>query len=156
MLYEQHYIKEVDKAMEKLRARCLGQDRKLVEVLSLHMREKATKEQAEQLAGQLLFALVSASYGTHCDGPQQARCRQWLEDLIAIFWITATKKTRLFTIWYDLLRAPRMCAISCSRSILISRAMFGHTNRRSCCRSWSSRSGGCWAYIRSRRRPKIS
>lgn len=101
MLYEQHYIKEVDKAMEKLRALCLGQDRKLVEVLPLHMRDKTTKEKAEQLAGQLLFALVNVSYGTHCDGPQQARCRQWLEDLICYLLDNCNEEDHTF---YNLMR----------------------------------------------------
>lgn len=104
MLYEQHYIKEVDKALERLRARCLGQNRMLVEVLPLHMKDKPTKEQAEQLAGQLLFALVNASYGTHCDGPQQARCRQWLEDLIRYLLEKCNEEDQTF---YNLMRLVR-------------------------------------------------
>lgn len=101
MLYEQHYIKEVDKAMERLRAHCLGQNRKLVEVLPLHMRDKTTKEQAEQLAGQLLFALLSASYGAYCDGSQQTRCRQWLEDLICYLLEKCNEEDQTF---YNLVR----------------------------------------------------
>ena len=82
MLDERAYIMKVDATIETLRAICLGQNTQLVDVLPQHMKEKPAKEQAEYLVAQLLFALVTVAPKQVSSKEQQARSRQWLEDII--------------------------------------------------------------------------
>lgn len=82
MLDERAYIIKVDATIETLRAICLGQNIQLVDILPQHMKEKTTKEQAEYLASQLLFALVTVAPKQVSSKEQQARSRQWLDDII--------------------------------------------------------------------------
>ncbi|MBE6971388.1 MAG: hypothetical protein E7446_04620 [Ruminococcaceae bacterium] len=82
MLDERTYITKVNATIETLRAICLGQNIQLVDVLSQHMKEKSEKEQAEHLASQLLFALVTVAGKKVSSKEQQARSWQWLEDII--------------------------------------------------------------------------
>ena len=60
MTDEQLYLKDVEKAIGQLRARCLGQDTRLTALLPPHARERDTRYQAKYLAAQLQFALVHA------------------------------------------------------------------------------------------------
>lgn len=82
MLDERTYIIKVDATIETLRAICLGQNIRLVDVLPQHMKEKPAKEQAEYLASQLLFALVTVAPKQVSSKEQQAQSRQWLEAII--------------------------------------------------------------------------
>ena len=82
MLDERTYIIKVDATIESLRAICLGQNIKMVDVLPREMKGKSMREQAEYLAAQLLFALVTVAPKQVCSKEQQVRSRQWLEDII--------------------------------------------------------------------------
>lgn len=82
MLDDRTYIIKVDATIESLRAICLGQNIQLVDILPQHMKEKTTKELAEYLAAQLLFALVTIAPKQVSSKEQLARSRQWLEDII--------------------------------------------------------------------------
>lgn len=80
MTDEQLYLKDVEKAIGQLRARCLGQDTRLTALLPPHAREKDTRYQAKYLAAQLQFALAHAE-GRYVEPKELQRCRQWLEDI---------------------------------------------------------------------------
>lgn len=81
MTDEQLYLKDVEKAIGQLRARCLGQDTRLTALLPPHARERDTRYQAKYLAAQLQFALVHAE-GRYVEPKELRRCRQWLEDIV--------------------------------------------------------------------------
>ena len=82
MLDERAYVIKVDATIETLRAICLGQNIQLLDVLPQHMRDTTAKEQAEYLASQLLFALVTVAPKQVSSKEQQVRSQQWLEDII--------------------------------------------------------------------------
>ena len=78
---ERYYIEKVDKLLELLHQRCLGQDTYLCSVLPKDIRQRDAKTQAEYLAAQICFSLMSVSCRYH-DAKEQARIRQWLEAVI--------------------------------------------------------------------------
>ena len=109
MLDERAYIMKVDATIETLRAICLGQNTQLVDILTQHMKEKPAKEQAEYLAAQLLFALVTVAPKQVGSKEQQARSRQWLEDVIHYLLDEACEEDHTF---FQLLRI-----LKCSKEI---------------------------------------
>lgn len=78
---ERYYIEKVDKLLELLHQRCLGQDTYFCSVLPKDIRQRDVKTQAGYLAAQIFFSLMSVSCRYH-DAKEQARIRQWLEALI--------------------------------------------------------------------------
>ena len=95
MTDEKQYLAQVERTAEQLRARCLGQDRPLADILPPHVKEKPAKDQAQYLAAQLQFALVRAD-GRHVDADLQRRCRRWLEGMIRFLLEEAAEEDRTF------------------------------------------------------------
>ena len=58
MTDEKLYLKQVEKAIGQLRARCLGQDTPLTAILPAYAKEKDCRYQAKYIAAQLQFADV--------------------------------------------------------------------------------------------------
>ena len=81
MTDEKLYLKQVEKAIGQLRARCLGQDTPLTAILPAYAKEKDCRYQAKYIAAQLQFALVHME-GRYLPLKEHQRCRQWLEDII--------------------------------------------------------------------------
>ena len=81
MTDENLHLKEVEKVIDQLRARCLGQDTPLTAILPTYAKEKDCQYQAKYIAAQLQFALVHAE-GRYIPSKEHQRCRQWLEDII--------------------------------------------------------------------------
>lgn len=81
MMDEKQYLAQVEKVLTQLRARCLGQDTKLTELLPPHAKGKDARYQAKYLAAQLQFALVHAEE-YYVTPNEHQRCRHWLEDIL--------------------------------------------------------------------------
>ena len=81
MTDEKLYLKQVEKAIGQLRARCLGQDTPLTAILPAYAKEKDCQYQAKYIAAQLQFALVHAE-GRYIPLKEHQRYRQWLEELV--------------------------------------------------------------------------
>lgn len=70
------YLSRVEETMRQLRAKCLGQDTALTDILPGHLRQAPEEQQAVQLADQLLYALASVS--RNASREELARSREWL------------------------------------------------------------------------------
>ena len=81
MTDENLHLKEVEKVIDQLRARCLGQDTPLTAILPTYAKEKDCRYQAKYIAAQLQFALVHAE-GRYAEPKELQRCQHWLEDII--------------------------------------------------------------------------
>lgn len=70
------YLSRVEDTMRRLRAKCLGQDTVLADILPSHLRQAPENQQAAQLADQLLYALAAVS--RNASREELARSREWL------------------------------------------------------------------------------
>lgn len=103
---ERLYLKQVEKAIGQLRARCLGQDTPLTAILPAYAKEKDCRYQAKYIAAQLQFALVHAE-GRYLPSKEHQRCRQWLEELVYYLLEEIREEDRTFCQLVRLLHLPR-------------------------------------------------
>ena len=106
MTDEKFYLLQVEKTLEKLRARCMGQDTQLLSLLPPHAKEKDTRYQAQYLAAQLQFALLHAE-GSYVDTRELLRCRKWLEELICYLLEEISEEDRTFYHLVQLITMPK-------------------------------------------------
>ena len=105
MTDEKLYLKQVEKAIGQLRARCLGQDTPLTAILPTYAKEKDCRYQAKYIAAQLQFALVHME-GRYIEPKEHQRCRQWLEELVCYLLEEIREDDRTFCQLVRLLHLP--------------------------------------------------
>ena len=105
MTDEKLYLKQVEKAIGQLRARCLGQDTPLTAILPAYAKEKDCRYQAKYIAAQLQFALVHME-GRYIEPKEHQRCRQWLEELVCCLLEEIREDDRTFCQLVRLLHLP--------------------------------------------------
>ena len=105
MTDEKLYLKQVEKAIGQLRARCLGQDTPLTAILPTYAKEKDCRYQAKYIAAQLQFALVHME-GRYIEPKEHQRCRQWLEELVCYLLEDIREDDRTFCQLVRLLHLP--------------------------------------------------
>ena len=106
MTDEKLYLKQVEKAIGQLRARCLGQDTPLTAILPAYAKEKDCRYQAKYIAAQLQFALIHME-GRYLPLKEHQRCRQWLEELVCYLLEEIREDDRTFCQLVRLLNLPR-------------------------------------------------
>lgn len=105
MTDEKLYLKQVEKAIGQLRARCLGQDTPLTAILPAYAKEKDCRYQAKYIAAQLQFALVHME-GRYLPLKEHQRWRQWLEELVCYLLEEIREDDRTFCQLLRLLHLP--------------------------------------------------
>lgn len=70
------YLSRVEDTIRRLRARCLGQDTALADILPGYLRQVPEEQRVAQLADQLLYALAAVSRNVSRE--ELARSREWL------------------------------------------------------------------------------
>lgn len=103
---EHIYLSCVDKTLEHLRIRCLGQDTFMPDILPQAVRNQSLEDQASQIAETLLFALVKASGTTDFTAHKITECRIWLYRAILHIFQTEDREAHTFSTLKSLLSLP--------------------------------------------------
>ena len=77
---EELYLHRVEKAIEQLRTKCLGQDTALAEVLPSHFKQASQGRQAAQIAEQITYSLAAVS--SQISPSELEESRQWLYGIV--------------------------------------------------------------------------
>lgn len=83
MWSERLYLEKVNRTADLFRSACLAQDTALTNILPNHIKGQSKKEQANQIAEQLLFALAKTPAGKKTSSEELVLCRIWLREIIA-------------------------------------------------------------------------
>ena len=100
------YLAHVNKTLEHLRIRCLGQDTLMSDILSQAVRNQSLEDQASQITETLLFALAKASETTDFAAHEITECRIWLYHAISHIFQTEDSEDRTFSTLKTLLSLP--------------------------------------------------
>lgn len=103
---EHIYLACVNKTLEHLRIRCLGQDILMPDILPQAVRNRSLEDQASQITETFLFALAKASGTTDFTAHEITECRVWLYRAILHIFQTEEPEARTFSTLKTLLSLP--------------------------------------------------
>jgi len=103
---ERIYLAHVNKTLEYLRTRCLGQDTLMSDILPQAVRNRSLENQASQITETFLFALAKASGTTDFTAHKIAECRIWLYRAILHIFQTEEPEAHTFSTLKTLLFLP--------------------------------------------------
>jgi len=103
---ERIYLAHVNKTLEYLRTRCLGQDTLMSDILPQAVRNRSLENQASQITETFLFALAKASGTTDFTAHKIAECRICLYHAILHIFQTEEHEARTFSTLKTLLSLP--------------------------------------------------
>lgn len=103
---EHIYLACVNKTLEHLRIRCLGQDILMPDILPQAVRNRSLEDQASQITETFLFALAKASETTDFAAYEITECRVWLYRAILHIFQTEEPEARTFSTLKTLLSLP--------------------------------------------------
>ena len=106
MVDEHIYLACVNKTLEHLRIRCLGQDILMPDILPQAVRNQSLEDQASQITETLLFALAKASETTDFAAHEITECRIWLYHAILHIFQTEEPEAHTFSTLKTLLSLP--------------------------------------------------
>ena len=107
MFDERYYLMKVNKLMVRLRTACLGHNTPLTAILPEKLQTAPLDKQAEQLAEQVLFALVRALPGKTHTPSELRRCRSWLQGTARYLLKKCPRSDHTFAGWKKLLELSR-------------------------------------------------
>lgn len=103
---EHIYLACVNKTLEHLRIRCLGQDILMPDILPQAVRNQSLEDQASQITETFLFALAKAGGTTDFTAHEITACRVWLYRAILHIFQTEQPEAHTFSTLKTLLSLP--------------------------------------------------